>query len=252
MIHPPNVPHGTKILHFAAIDSTNDEARRQADNGETGPMWIRADAQTKGRGRRGRSWLSEPGNLFMTGLISLDCTPADAANLSFVTALAVADSIDHFVEPAIVQLKWPNDVLLSGRKTSGILLESWPSKAGLQIAVGIGINVVTKPENIGQAITCINDHRLLNRNHCETATLFVRVLHHFNMRLAQWREQGFEVTRAAWLARAKGLGKTITARLPQDTLEGTFIGIGKDGALELELPNGNRCFVSAGDVFFER
>jgi BirA family transcriptional regulator, biotin operon repressor / biotin---[acetyl-CoA-carboxylase] ligase len=246
----PPVPEGIEIVTLDQIDSTNDEARRRADAGATGPLWIRANSQTKGRGRRGRSWLSEPGNLFMTGLLTLDCTPLEAANLSFVTALAVAQAIDHFVDQREVLLKWPNDVLLAGQKTSGILLESWTSPHGLQIAIGIGVNVVTKPENLDQGITCIADHALPDRNHCDAATLFTYILHHFHNSLALWREQGFEPIRVAWLARAKGLGQPIVARLPHETLEGLFRGLGRDGALELELPNGRRRDVTAGDVFF--
>lgn len=238
------------IISLGQIDSTNDEVRRRADAGATGPLWVRADGQTKGRGRRGRSWLSAPGNLFMTGLLTLDCTPAQAANLSFVTALAVAQALDHFVEPSYIQLKWPNDVLILGEKTSGILLESWHSQNGFQVAIGIGVNVVTMPDNIDQMITCVAHHQVPGRNHCDGATLFGFVLQHFHARLAQWREHGFEPIRDAWLARAKGLGNPIVARLPNETLEGRFKGLARDGALVLELPDGKQRHITAGDVFF--
>jgi BirA family transcriptional regulator, biotin operon repressor / biotin---[acetyl-CoA-carboxylase] ligase len=244
------MPDGIEIVTLEAIDSTNDEARRRADAGATGPLWIRATSQTKGRGRRGRSWLSEPDNLFMTGLLTLDCAPSEAANLSFVTALAVAEAIDHFVDAAAIRLKWPNDVLIHNHKTSGILLESWPSKAGLQIAIGIGINVGTRPDNIDQKITCMALHQIPDGNQCDAATLFSFVLHHFHIRLALWREQGFDPIREAWLSRAKGLGEPIIARLPQETLEGQFKGLARDGALELELPDGTIRQITAGDVFF--
>jgi BirA family transcriptional regulator, biotin operon repressor / biotin---[acetyl-CoA-carboxylase] ligase len=247
---PLPVPDGIETVFLEIIDSTNDEARRRADAGATGPLWIRAASQTKGRGRRGRSWLSEPGNLFMTGLFTLECAPSEAANLSFVTALAVANAIDHFVAPDTVRLKWPNDVLIHDRKTSGILLESWQSKMGLQIAVGIGINVVTKPENIDQKITCVAAHQIPDRNQCEAATLFMFVLQHFHFWLALWREQGFEPIRKAWLLRAKGLGRPIVARLPQETMTGVFKGLAHDGALELEMQDGHLRYITAGDVFF--
>jgi BirA family transcriptional regulator, biotin operon repressor / biotin---[acetyl-CoA-carboxylase] ligase len=244
------LPADVEIVVLGEIDSTNDDVRRRADAGAVGPLWVRADAQTKGRGRRGRSWLSERGNLFMTGLLTLDCTPTQAANLSFLTALAVAEAIDHFVPASVVQLKWPNDVLIGGNKTSGILLESWTGEAGFQIAIGIGINVVTKPENIDQAITCVAHHHIPDGNHCDSATLFGFVLQHFHSRLAQWREQGFEPLREAWLARAKGLNEPIVVRLPQQTLEGLFMGLAPDGALELGLSDGTTRYVTAGDVFF--
>jgi BirA family transcriptional regulator, biotin operon repressor / biotin---[acetyl-CoA-carboxylase] ligase len=244
------VPEGIEVIHLGTVDSTNDEVRRLADAGATGPLWVRAESQTKGRGRRGRSWLSAPGNLFMTGLVTLDCTPVEAANLSFLTALAVAEAIDHVVDPAHVHLKWPNDVLIQGQKTSGILLESWTSKIGLHIAIGIGINVVTTPDNIDQKITCIASHLIPDGNQCDAATLFSFVLQHFHERLALWREQGFDPIRAAWVSRAKGLGQPIIAWLPHDTFEGIFKGLGRDGALELEMSDGTTRYVTAGDVFF--
>ncbi len=246
----PAVPEGIEVIRLGTVDSTNDMVRRLCDAGATGPLWVRAEVQTKGRGRRGRSWLSAKGNLFMTGLLTLDCTPIEAANLSFLTALAVAEAIDNFVDPTKIQLKWPNDVLIDGKKTSGILLESWPSSAGLHLAVGIGVNVVTKPENIDQEITCLADHNVPSRNNCDAATLFTYVLCGFHKWLAVWHDQGFDPVRIAWLSRARGLGQPIVARLPHETIEGSFAGIGRDGALELALADGTRRYVTAGDVFF--
>lgn len=246
----PALPGGVEIITLDSVTSTNDEIRRLADGGATGPLWVRAVTQTKGRGRRGRSWLSEPGNLFMTGLLTLDCKPAEAANLSFLTALAVAEAIDHFVKPSQIQLKWPNDVLIQGCKTSGILLESWTSAQGLQVAIGIGINVVTMPDNIEQKITCIAHHAAPDKGICDAATLFILVVWHFHDWLAIWREQGFAPIRTAWLSRAKGLGQPITARLPHETIEGVFQGLAQDGALELVLADGTMRLVTAGDVFY--
>jgi BirA family transcriptional regulator, biotin operon repressor / biotin---[acetyl-CoA-carboxylase] ligase len=246
----PHVPDGIELIVLGEVGSTNDEVRRLADSGATGPLWVRAISQTKGRGRRGRTWFSEPGNLFMTGLVTLDCTPAEAANLSFLTALSVAEAIDQFVDPAQVQLKWPNDVLINGHKTSGILLESWSCAAGLQVAVGIGVNIVTMPDNVDQMITCVAINAIPTRNNCEAATLFSLILSGFHRWLALWREQGFEPIRDAWLKRAMGLEKPIIARLPQEVITGLFKGLNRDGALELEQLDGKIRLVTAGDVFF--
>jgi BirA family transcriptional regulator, biotin operon repressor / biotin---[acetyl-CoA-carboxylase] ligase len=248
--HAQAGPAGVEIRVLGAVDSTNDEVRRVADAGAIGPLWVRADSQSKGRGRRGRSWLSEPGNLFMTGLLTLGCTPAEAANLSFVTALSVAEALDHFVDSTLIQLKWPNDVLIQGRKTSGILLESWSSQLGFQIAIGIGINVVTVPDNIDEQITCVAQHLIPDGNYCDAATLFSFVLRGFHKRLAQWHEQGFEPIRDAWLLRAKGVGQPIVARLANETLDGIFVGLARNGALIMKLPDGTYRHITAGDVFF--
>jgi BirA family transcriptional regulator, biotin operon repressor / biotin---[acetyl-CoA-carboxylase] ligase len=244
------MPDGIAIETLGSVTSSNDEVRERANNGARGPLWVRATSQTKGRGRRGRSWLSAPGNLFMTGLLTLDVTPMEAANLSFIAALAVAESVEAFVPAGLVKLKWPNDVLIDGQKCSGILLESWTCDNGLQVAIGIGINVVSRPANIEQKITCLADHALPAGNQCDAATLFEFVLCSFHFWLALWREQGFDPIREAWLARAMGLGQPIIARLPHETLEGVFVGLGPDGALALQLPDATLRQISAGDVFF--
>ena len=96
------------------IDSTNAEARRLAEAGEAGPRWIVARRQTAGRGRRGRKWETEQGNLAATLLITTPKSAAEAAQATFVAALAVADLLDVFVSPALVSINWPNDVLLDG------------------------------------------------------------------------------------------------------------------------------------------
>jgi BirA family transcriptional regulator, biotin operon repressor / biotin---[acetyl-CoA-carboxylase] ligase len=244
------LPKGIVLEHLGEVTSTNDIIRERATNGAHGPLWVRASSQTKGRGRRGRSWLSAPGNLFMTGLMTLKASPSEAANLSFIAALAVAEAIEAVVPSSLISLKWPNDVLLDGEKCCGILLESWDSPHGLQVAVGIGINVLSQPDNIDQMITCLADHALPSGNNCEAATLFEFVLCSFHHWLALWREQGFEAIRNAWLARAKGLGQPLIARLPNETLEGVFVGLAQDGALILQMRDGLMRQISAGDVFF--
>lgn len=247
-----SMPGGIETRAFDTVGSTNDEIRRLAGEGALGPLWLRANRQTAGRGRRGRSWLSAPGNLFMSGLLTLDVPPSEAANLSFIAALAVAESIDAFVPPSLVEIKWPNDVLIDGQKCSGILLESWQSPNGLQVVIGIGINVLSQPSNMDQKITCIADHALPAGNQCEAATLFEYVLCSFHYWLALWREQGFEPIRQMWLTRARGRGQPIIARLPSETIEGIFLGLGLDGALEMQLSDGTTRQISAGDVFFSR
>ena len=133
-------PAGYQLIRLEEIDSTNCEARRLAEAGEAGPVWIMARSQTAGRGRRGRAWLSAPGNLAATLLIRPARQPC--GQLSFAAALAAADVAEHFAPTAPVTVKWPNDVLAGDRKMAGILLES----TGDWLAVGVGINLVSHPE----------------------------------------------------------------------------------------------------------
>ena len=147
------------VLILDETDSTNAEARRHAEVGEGGPLWITARRQTAGRGRRGRKWESESGNLASTLLLLTRKSPAEAAQLTFAASLAVADLLDRYVPPALVTIKWPNDVLLDGRKTSGILIESGPAPSGgLWLAVGIGVNLTQTPGETERPATCIAEH----------------------------------------------------------------------------------------------
>ena len=128
-----------ELLVLDEIDSTNAEARRLAEAGHTGSIWIAARRQNAGRGRRGRAWSDHQGNLAATYLCVTHAPPAEAAQTSFLAALAVADLLDRYVPPACVTIKWPNDVMIEGMKASGILVESGPAPAGgLWLAVGIG------------------------------------------------------------------------------------------------------------------
>ena len=140
----PAWPPGHALRHFKEIDSTNEEARRLAAAGVQGPLWILADRQSKGRGRRGREWHSLAGNLYATLLLNPVSRIAQCAQLSFVAALAVGDLVARYAPLAVPELKWPNDVLADGRKIAGILLETSGMDAGAPdwLAIGFGVNLV--------------------------------------------------------------------------------------------------------------
>ncbi len=118
------------ILAFETLDSTNAEARRRAEAGEGGPLWITAGRQTAGRGRRGRAWSTVSGNLAATLLTTVPATPVEASQISFVAGLAVADLASIFVPPQAVRVKWPNDDLVNDLMVSGVLIESGPRDDG--------------------------------------------------------------------------------------------------------------------------
>src|SRR5439155_19489702 len=121
----PALPEGFRLRHDATIGSTNDEAKAVARTGATDGTLVWADQQTAGRGRRGRIWLSPPGNLYLSLVLRPECAAARAAQLGFVAALGLGDALAPLVG-ATVQLryKWPNDLLVDGKKLAGILLES--------------------------------------------------------------------------------------------------------------------------------
>jgi BirA family biotin operon repressor/biotin-[acetyl-CoA-carboxylase] ligase len=231
------------------IDSTNAEARRRAEAGERGPIWIAAHRQSAGRGRRGRAWETAQGNLAATLLITTDKPPAQAAQLSFVAALAVADLADRYVDPAHVSLKWPNDPLIFGAKTSGILIESAAHKdGGLWVAIGVGVNLVDAPEIPGRATTSFADHMTIKPPTPQAALEVLAKA--FERWRAVWQAHGFMPISVGWTARAHGLGEPCTAHLPNEVVSGIAEGLDDDGALQLRTPGGAIRHITAGDVFF--
>lgn len=240
------------VLILDETDSTNAEARRRAEAGEVGPLWITARRQSAGRGRRGRKWESESGNLASTLLLLTHKSPAEAAQLTFAASLAVADLLDRYVPPALVTIKWPNDVLLDGRKTSGILIESGPAPSGgLWLAVGIGVNLNQTPGETERPATCIAEH--LNQGVASAPTVdeaAKALAETFGVWLDRWTTLGFQPILDAWTARTPGLHGPCTARLTNETLTGLADGVEADGSLRLKLPDGSLRVISAGDVFF--
>lgn len=239
---------GFRIRRFDAVASTNDIARQMLRQGAPHGSVAHALSQTGGRGRDGRSWESPPGNLYASLALRPPGRPGDVALLGFVTALAVAEAVDGFaktVGPAA--LKWPNDVLLDGRKVAGILLESDGATAdGVDgLVVGVGINVDSVPAVARLPATSL-------RQAGSTATVdqvLGAFLEHFSAYYAIWLAQGFAPIRLTWLARAHGIGSPIAARLPQRTIEGICAGIDESGALLVDR-GAERLRVHAGDVFF--
>lgn len=231
------------------IDSTNAEARRRAEAGETGPIWITAERQTAGRGRRGRSWETGQGNLAATLLFVTDKPPAEAAQVSFIAALAVADLADAFTPVTLVSLKWPNDPLIGGRKASGILVESGQhARGGLWVAVGVGVNLATPPETPERPATAFAEHMTgPPPKPLEALALLAEALERWRQ---VWQRSGFAVIADAWTRRAHGLGETCVARLGHETITGVAEGLDPDGALRLRLPDGMLRRITAGDVFF--
>ncbi len=248
----PSWPPGTGLIEVESIASTSDEARARAVAGEPGPLWIRADRQTAGRGRRGRAWTSEPGNLFATLLLRPACAPGTAAQLSYVAALAVADAARDVLGAPMARLKWPNDVRIDGAKIAGILLESGGQTGSGElgwITVGIGINLASSPANAGYPVTSLGAVK------GGPPPAPRAVMGRLADAMARWLEiwahgEGFPAIREAWLAQADGLGHALEARTPTGALRGLFEGLDGDGALLLRLDDGTCRRIHGGEVFF--
>ena len=209
-------------------------------------MWISAARQSTGRGRRGNAWDSGQGNLAATLLLRPQVQTSITGQLSFVAALAAADMAQHFAAEAVIQVKWPNDVLGNGRKLAGILLESGEGTRGRWLAVGTGVNLASFPHHTEFPATALAELGIAAPSPEDALTvLAARFAHWYDV----WMNEGFGTVRAAWLARAGGLGKSIRARLPNQTHEGVFEGIDAAGALLLNEQGQIRA-IAAGEVFF--
>jgi BirA family transcriptional regulator, biotin operon repressor / biotin---[acetyl-CoA-carboxylase] ligase len=239
-------PQGYSRQVHAELDSTNAQARRLAETGEVGPLWIMAERQTAGRGRRGRAWQTAEGNLAATLLLRPDAPQAVTGQLSFAAALATADMASHFAHHAAIAVKWPNDVLAEGKKLAGILLEGGPDKNKAWLAIGIGVNLASHPDGTEFPATSLTQLGIAAPSAEEALTVLAARFAHW---YAVWMKTGFETVRTQWLARAKGVGAPIRARLPQETREGVFEGIDANGALLLNEQGQVRA-IAAGEVFF--
>jgi BirA family biotin operon repressor/biotin-[acetyl-CoA-carboxylase] ligase len=242
-----NLPAPFRVIAYKTIGSTNDEAKRRARVGETEGLVIRAERQTGGRGRRGRTWISPPGNLYSSTLLRPQCRAAVAAQLGFVAALGVADAIGELAPRIDLRCKWPNDVLANGKKISGILLET-ETVAGDRpdfVILGVGINLVSSPRDTPYPATSLAEE---GAPAVTPAVMIARFVQHFATWLAIWRANGFAPIREAWLERAIGLGGPIQVRLERDTLDGRFLDLDQDGALLLGTA-GTQRRIAAGEIF---
>lgn len=244
MTRPELVPP-FRLLAYDRIDSTNDEARRLIEAGADHGIVVCAVEQTAGRGRRGRHWHSPRGNLHCSIVLRSARPLMEAAQLGFVAAVALRDALAGLAPAAEFQCKWPNDILCGGSKVAGLLLET--AGQGDLIILGVGVNVCSAPDPALYPATSLRA--------AGSQALADDMMAGFCRGLAEWYDlwsaQGFAPVREAWLRRTRGLGERVEARLAGgETLVGTFAGLDAVGALELDLPAGERRAVLAGDVFF--
>jgi BirA family biotin operon repressor/biotin-[acetyl-CoA-carboxylase] ligase len=243
------LPEFYSLHHLPQVESTNATAKQFALDGAPEGTLIFADMQTRGRGRSGRDWISPRGNLYMSLLLRPKESPAVVAQLSFAVALSVFDLIAPYLPDHDLRLKWPNDVLVDGRKISGILLESsaTPDAKLAWLIIGVGINVANVPDAVANTGTCLHD---LGSRDIDAEICLAGFAGHLWRWLTVWREQGFGPVRTAWLERCGALGQTLRVRVGREQFDGKFENLDDDGALILQLPDGGARRVTAGEVFF--
>ncbi len=237
-------------MAFESVDSTNALALEQAHKGDDGQLWITANQQTNGKGRRGRPWVSKAGNLYAS-LLLIDPAPSEAlVTLPMVIALALHKAIVS-LEPKLaddLKIKWPNDLLLDGKKLSGILLEAARlPEDRLAVVVGIGVNCLYYPQDAQFCATSLREFG----TDLPAEKLFPAIACAVRDELRIWAKgAGFSITRKEWLARSCGLGEQIIARFDDHEISGTFNDIDQDGFLLLMDEGHIQHRISAADIFF--
>lgn len=243
-----------RLESFETVGSTNAIALERAATGDPGKLWLVSKRQESGRGRRGRAWSTQHGNLASTLLLVENFELKTAATLGFVAGLALADALDAVFAATgpgnlpNVTLKWPNDVLVNGAKLSGILLETTIlARDRFGLAIGIGTNIVAFPQDLPYAATSLN--ALGSAGDAET--LFLALSDAWTVNYRIWNEgRGLGEIRRRWLKRAHGIGRPVTMTIEGRVVEGVFETIDEACRFVIRDDEGHRTTVTAGDVHF--
>jgi BirA family biotin operon repressor/biotin-[acetyl-CoA-carboxylase] ligase len=245
MIIPPHYTH----IKYDSIDSTNLEAKRLIQGGEVlGDCIISAKTQSRGRGRLERNWVSCEGNLFVSivkevgesdNRINEQNSPLSL--IPFIAALAVGDTLQKFIEAEKISYKWPNDVLVRGKKISGILIEIVRNYT----IIGIGINICNYPES-GTKIpaTCLNEY---TKKNVLVDEVLESLLHNLDKIYALGKAEIIH----EWLSCAYKVNESVTIIQENKEISGIYRGIDENGRLILETNESKRELVLFGDVVWD-
>jgi BirA family transcriptional regulator, biotin operon repressor / biotin---[acetyl-CoA-carboxylase] ligase len=220
--------------------STNSDVIEAARAGAEEGLVITADAQTAGRGRMGRSWVSSPGaGLALSLLVRPKAPVATWGWLPLLTGVALADTVA--LTGVDCGLKWPNDLLIGGRKAAGILAEAAVPGA---VVIGVGLNVSGAPPDLGATSLALEGAKELDRS-----VLLTGLLDRFAELYGGWQAHGAEAIREAYLRRCLTMGKRVKVVLPGDAeLTGEATTVDGDGRLVIRRATGELCPIAAGDV----
>jgi BirA family transcriptional regulator, biotin operon repressor / biotin---[acetyl-CoA-carboxylase] ligase len=235
---------GRCVLHRASVSSTMDLARDEAESGAPHGMIVVADEQTRGQGRRGRRWTSPPGNVYVTIIVRPELR--DMRSLAMVAPLAVCEAIDSLagVRSAI---KWPNDVLIGGRKVAGILIDTHIGGAGDGYAlVGVGINVSLEPSQYDEIREIATSLAAESSDRISREIVVAAFLNRFERLYAAAAVD--DSVYEAWRARLETLGRQVSVQFGDHVDEGVAEDVDSDGDLVLRRTDGTLVTISAGDV----
>ncbi len=225
---------------FDILASTNDEAMSLVTKLNKNCI-VSAKMQTKGRGRRAHSWISQEGNLFVSFAFRIELT--DLSQIVILSAVAIFKTISHFIKNSDIKIKWPNDILINNEKISGILFEKADNDFWV---MGVGINIVSNPQIEN------NNYKTTSFNKLGVIIDRIRVLEYFvdvfDNLLEQYNLYGFDKIKQTWLDNAYNLGNSVIIKQANDIIEGKFLTIDDNGALILQSKNEIKKII-VGDLF---
>ena len=243
------LPDFINIIKKESTGSTNEDIALLAKQGIAPWTVVQALVQTSGRGRHGKSWDSQIGNLFMSLLLRPSVDQVRWGELSLLSAIAVASTLSDYVHNQIIEVKWPNDVLINGKKIAGILLEVANfSVEEPSVIVGIGINISKTPKKFEYPVTCINDYKT---GHTSVDAVLISLLNHFLYWFHIWEDDGFGAIKDEWMRQAFKLDGSVLVENKNGLIaKYTFKGIDMEGAILLDDENGKRSRILSGTVRF--
>ena len=244
-----SLPGFINIIRKEITGSTNEDIALLAKQNAEAWTVVQALEQNSGRGRHGKTWDSQRGNLFMSLLLRPAVGSGRWGELSFLSAVAVATILSEYIKSQSIEVKWPNDVLINGKKIAGILLEVLDFGAKTPaVIVGIGINISRKPKEFEYPVTCIQDYKNEITSSDEVLTsLLHSIVHWFRI----WENDGFDMIRTEWMKRAYKLDGTVEVEGKNgSSAKFKFKGIDAEGAMLLDDENGTRNLYRAGTVRF--
>lgn len=242
---------GRKLVFYKETGSTNLDAKALAEKGEESGALVVADMQTAGRGRRGHGWVAPEGkNIYMTLLLRPDCMPDKAAALTLVMAIAVYEAVCEIISAESCGIKWPNDVVVNGKKICGILTEMSAEPECIHYVVtGAGINVNQEefPEEIRETATSLY---LESGKKTDRSKLVARVMHYFEQNYALFEKSwNLENLRDKYNDMLINMDRQVRVLDPKGAYDGIARGINEKGELIVERSdNGETVNVYAGEV----
>jgi len=245
---------GKKIHYFQTLDSTNSQAYQLALNGAEEGEVVVAESQERGKGRLGRHWFSPPFlNLYLSVILRPNISPHQASLITLMAAVATADAIRKF-SGLLPLIKWPNDILLGGRKVAGLLNEIQSEMDQIHFVIlGIGINLNMDEKMFSKEIESIATSLKIEMGQTISRKNFLQSL---LQELENWytifTKQGSVMILEAWRDRAQLKGRQIKVTSFGEILIGVAVDVDSDGALILEMADGKRKRVVAGDIIYEK